>query len=101
MERDSILTGLVLAMIVPVLGYMLVSGIFDLLTHFGLMDYVSSTGSSKRQRTLALLGICCTLIPFQWAQRNKYINTMRGIIFPTLIYVGAWIYFYKDSLFVF
>lgn len=99
MEKNSIFTGIILAMITPVIGYLVIEALFNLLTSLNLMEYVSSSGNSKRQRTLALLGICCILIPFQWAKRNYHNDTMRGIVFPTLIYVGAWLYFYKDALF--
>lgn len=99
MEKNSLFTGLILGAITPVLGYLFVELIFSILTHFELMDYVSSSGLSKRQRTLALLGICCSLIPFHIAKKNYWNDTMRGVVFPTLFYVAAWIWYYKDSLF--
>lgn len=101
MEKDSVFTGIIIGMLTPVIGYFVVESIFALLTHFELMEYVSSSGSSKRQRTLALLGICCSLIPFHIAKRNYWNQTLRGIVFPTLIYVVAWIYYFKDVLFTF
>ena len=99
MDKNSIFTGLVLGAIVPVLGYIAVEFIFGILTQMGLMDYVSSSGSTRRMRTLFLIGICCNLIPFNVARRNKWDNTMRGIVFPTLLYVGFWIYKYSAVLF--
>jgi len=99
MDKDSIFTGLVIGAIVPVLGYIAVEFIFGLLTQMGLMEYVSSTGSSRRMRTLALIGICCNLIPFNIARRQKLDDTMRGIVFPTLLYVGYWLYQYSGILF--
>ncbi len=98
-DKNSIFTGLVLGAIVPVLGYIVVEFIFGLLTQMGLMEYVSSSGSSRRMRTLALIGICCNLIPFNIARKYKWDNTMRGIVFPTLLYVGFWLYQYSSLLF--
>lgn len=101
MDKDNFFTGLVVGAITPVLGFLLVEFIFDLLTQAGLMEFVSSGGSSKRQRTLALLGICATLIPMHICKNNKWNETMRGMIFPIMLYMGAWIYYFKDSLFTF
>lgn len=98
-EKNSFFTGLVLGAIVPVLGYVVVEFIFGLLTQMGLMEYVSGSGSSRRMRTLALIGICCNLIPFNICRKYRWDNTMRGIVFPTLLYVGFWLYQYSAVLF--
>jgi hypothetical protein len=99
LERNSIVTGLVLGCIVPVLGFLVVQFIFDTLTQFGLMEAVTASSESRRMRTLALLGICCNLIPFNICKNRKWDQTMRGIVFPTLIYVGAWIFRFYSELF--
>lgn len=98
-DKNSVFTGLVIGAIVPVLGYIVVEFIFGLLTQMGLMEYVSSTGASQRMRTLALLGICCNLIPLHISRKNKWDDTMRGIVFPTLLYVGFWLYQYGRIFF--
>ena len=99
LELDSVVAGLVIGLITPILGYGIVSYIFDMLTSAGLMDYVSTSGNVKREKTLWLLGICFNLIPFNVFKSKKYDNTMRGIVFPTLCYVGYWIYTYAWMLF--
>jgi hypothetical protein len=91
-EKDSLLLGLVLGVIVPVLGFVAIEFIFNTLTSMGLMDEVSASTGGSRFRTLIVLAICCNLIPFNIAKNRKWDQTMRGIVFPTLIYVGAWIY---------
>lgn len=99
MEKDSILTGLVLGAIIPVLGYMVIDQVFEWVTNLGWMDVTSGGGISKRERTLGLLAICCNLIPFQISLKYRYDETMRGVIFPTMIYVGAWLYVNANLLF--
>ena len=98
-EKNSVFTGLIVGAIVPVLGYMLVEFIFGLLTQAGLMEYVSGGGVSRRMRTLALLGICTNLIPFNICRNKKWDDTMRGIVFPTLLYVGFWVWQFGRILF--
>lgn len=99
MDKDSLLTGFVLGAIIPVIGYMAVEGIFDLLTHFHLMDHTSGGAIGRRGRTIALFAICCNLIPFNYARRNYLDFTMRGIVFPTLFYVGLWLYKFSHIVF--
>ena len=98
-DKNSLFTGLVIGAIVPVLGYIVVEFIFGLLSQIGLMEYVTGTGSSRRMRTLALLGICSNLIPLSICKKYKWDNTMRGIVFPTLLYVAFWLYQYGGMLF--
>ncbi len=98
-EKTSIIFGLVLGCIVPVLGFVLIEYIFNTMTQFGLMEEVTSSTSGRRFRTLCLIAICCSLIPFNIAKNKKWDQTMRGIIFPTLIYVGAWVFRFYGELF--
>jgi riboflavin transporter FmnP len=98
-EKNSIIIGVVLGCIVPVIGFTVVEFLFNMLTHYGLMEEVSTSSMDRRFRTLALIGICFSLIPFNIAKNRRWDQTMRGIIFPTLIYVGAWIYRFYGELF--
>jgi len=98
MQKDSILTGFVLGAIVPVLGYIVIEFLFNLLTQWGLMEEVSLSSAGKRFRTTLLLAICCNLIPFQIAKNYRWDDTLRGIVFPTLIYVGFWVFTFSRNL---
>ncbi len=99
MERDSLMTGFVVGCIVPVLGYMIFNGVFDMLTQAGFMEEVSIGSASQRLRTLSLLGICSNLLPFNYFKNQRADNSMRGIIFPTLIYIGFWLYTFQHVFF--
>ena len=98
LDKNSFFTGLIVGAIVPVLGYILVEFIFGLLTQMGIMEFMTGGGVSRRARTLALLGICCNLIPFTVCKKYRWDDTMRGIVFPTLLYVGFWLYQYGGML---
>lgn len=98
MEKNSIITGLVLGATVPVLGFMLIEQLFDIMAQYGLVANASGAGLNRRMRTILLLAICTILIPFNWAKRNYHTETMRGMIFPTIIYVGYWVYKFAHIL---
>ncbi len=98
-SRDSFGFGLLVGAIVPVLGYLLVGGVFELLGSMGIMDEVSGSISGRRERTVLLLAICCSLIPLNIFKRHRMDDSMRGIVLPTVFYVGAWIWLFKGALF--
>ncbi len=98
-EKNSIIFGILLGAVVPVLGFMFVELLFDVLTYFNLMEAVSPSSSNRRMRTLTLLALCFNLIPFNISKKYRWEETMRGMIIPTVIYAGAWIYMFREVLF--
>lgn len=98
-DKNSLLLGFTLGCIVPVLGFVAVEFLFQTFTEAGWIDAVSSESAGRRLRTIALIAICCNLIPLQIAKNQKWDDTMRGIVFPTLIYVVAWIWKFHNELF--
>lgn len=99
MDKDSRIFGFVIGCIVPVLAYVVLDQVFDLLTQSGVLANPSGEGINRRLRTVGLLAICANLIGFNWAKNQHYDRTMQGIVFPTIIYVAAWIYRYYNVLF--
>lgn len=99
MEKDSIITGLVVGALTPVLGFMALEQILQTLMSLGWLDIASGESVNSRQRTVALMALCCNLIPFHYFYKNYCDYSMRGIVFPTMIYVGAWLHKYALVLF--
>ena len=98
LKSNSIKIGIVVGLILPFVGFWLWKGIFELLTMANIMD---PTGFSEdwRQRTFALLAICMNIIPFQYHQKKRNDDTMRGLVFPTVLYVITWVIFFRESIF--
>ncbi len=97
-NRNNIITGLILGLLIPLTGYWLIKGGFELLTQIGAFD---PTGFSEswRARTISLLAICLNIIPFNLYRRRRFDESMRGLIFPTVLFVGIWVFWFKDFLF--
>ncbi len=98
-DKNSFVVGFALGCIVPVAGYTLVDFLFTSFTQAGWIDAVSPSSEGRRFRTIALIAICSNLIPFNIAKNQRWDDTMRGIVFPTLIYVAAWIWKFYGELF--
>ncbi len=91
--------GFVLGAIVPVLGYICMEQIVNFLGSHGILEDIAGEGLMRRFRTVGLIAICFNLIPFEYCRKFRLDDTMRGIVFPTIIYVGFWVYKYYNILF--
>jgi len=94
-ENNNMLIGFVIGAIVPVLGYIIVDGMFELLTQSGIMDEVSASTSGKRQRTLALIALCFNIISVQLFKKRKFNKIINGIVTATMIYAVFWVLVFK------
>jgi len=94
--KDSIPTGIILGIITPLAAWFIVKFGFDIL---GSLNSRSDFGSPPvwRPRTLALVSLCFNLIPFQIAKVKRYDKSLRGIVFPTIIYVAIWFLYFKGE----
>lgn len=97
-KYDKVIIGILVGILVPIIGQLLVSGVFEMLTENDLMDAAGS-GASRRERTIYLLAICCNIIPFNYFKNTRMDNAIRGVVFPTVIYIGLWIFRYYEILF--
>lgn len=98
-DKNHIVLGLILGFCAPVVGYALTMMFFEGLTSMGVMDEVTGSSMAQRVRTMTLIGICANIIPFEIYRKKRFENTMRGLVFPTIIYVTIWVFMYKDVLF--
>lgn len=97
-KLDNIFIGIAIGAIVPVLGYLLIDGLFDMAINSGVIPS-NGSGTIRRQRTFTLIALCFNLIPFTNFKNKRYDQAMRGVVFPTMIYVIFWLFKYSSSLF--
>ncbi len=88
-RQNSLLIGFAIGVTVPVLGYILLESLFGAL---GSLGVTTPSGDPIRfkERTMALLAICCNLLPF-WRFNTRFTEaTMRGILVATAVCVIGW-----------
>ena len=93
-KKNSLIFGLMAGFLLPIIGYGLLKGMFWILSRLVNSDY-----GDWRERTITLLAICFTLIAFNYFKNHKLEDSMRGVIIPTVIYGGLWVYFFRDFIF--
>ena len=95
---DQLWIGLIIGAVIPFIGLGILLTIYEWLENAGLATPIGLS-NQFRLRTLSILAMAMNLIPFTIYNRQYYIQTMRGIIFPTLIYVAAWVWYFNGELF--
>jgi hypothetical protein len=91
MIKDKFYVGLIIGILLPF-------ATFGLLFLFN-MAFKGSEGVSFsfKSSTIALFAICINLIPTIFANRLRYENFIRGIMFPTVLGSFVW-FFYFDPM---
>ncbi|HQW11989.1 MAG TPA: hypothetical protein PK076_08940 [Saprospiraceae bacterium] len=96
--RDSLTLGIVTGVIFPVVGYGLLLLIKESLIKGGVLPPIYDTMTSIT-RTIGVLAICFNLILIQVFNARRYDKSIRGLVFPTLLFVLIWFYMYGSHLF--
>ncbi len=96
-RHNSLLIGFAIGVTVPVLGYILLDSLFGALETVGV---TTPSGEQIRfkDRTMALLAICCNLLPF-WRFNTRFTEaTMRGVLVATAVCVIGWFLTYGSAV---
>lgn len=96
---NTIVVGIAIGACFPVIAYVFIESLFGLLSSTGVIDEVSSSSITKRQRSLLLFSICAIIVPTQILKNKRWDHALRGLMLPMFIYVIAWIYYYYPTLF--
>lgn len=98
-ENNNILMGILIGVTVPLLGYIVIEMLFDILTDQGIMDEVTQGSSAKRQRTMALIALCFNIIPLQIIKSRIFGSIIKGIVIITMVYAALWFIYFGSSLY--
>ncbi len=90
-KRDSVWTGLVIGILLPVVVYSVLYVLYSFLDAAGIF---SDTGFAEdfRTRTLGLISICSNLILMQSFRKSYRNETIRGILMASMVLVVIWFF---------
>jgi len=94
-KKNSLLTGLLAGLLVPVLGYFLIFGLLQGLT---ILRDSAVISENFRERTLFLVSICFNLIPLQVFQIRRWPESVRGVVLVTGLYALTWFILFGRQL---
>jgi hypothetical protein len=89
MNLNNIFAGIVIGAVVPFVGYAILLEANDYIraAHIAIGSTVFDGFS---ERLLMALSICLNLLPFHYFRKVRYDDALRGIVFPTLLFVLGW-----------
>lgn len=96
-KYDRLWVGILSGFVLPTIWYFLMLAIYDSLEQAGVIPEMSMTGDF-RQRTSALVAICFNIILLQIFRVRYMYRAMQGVVFPTVVLVGVWLYFFAASV---
>lgn len=96
-NRNEIWAGLVFALLLPTLGFLMLYNLFGLLEMGGA---ASGEGFSTnfRERTLSIVAIALNLIPLNIYRRRRWDLAMRGVVIATALLAFGWLFWFGRLL---
>ena len=98
-DRNTFLFGAGIGLLSPLVGGLLVAGVFMLMVSGGHMDAADMGLHSKRMRTIILIAICTNVLWIRHFNRAFKERTLRGVISATMLYSMIWFAFYFSALY--
>lgn len=92
-KRNSIPVGLAIGFLIPFVVFGLLMLLYNQLETMGI---VSDEGFSPmfRERTSGIIAICFNLIPMNAFYKRRAVNSMRGVVLSTVVYVIIWVVYF-------
>ncbi len=96
-HRNEIWAGLIFALLLPTLSFLLLYNLFDLLERAGA---ASGEGFSAtfRERTLSLVALTLNLVPLHLYRRRRWDLAMRGVVIATGVLAIGWVLWFGRLL---
>ncbi len=98
LNNNTFLTGFLTATALPFVIYTLLTVIFNSLE---AAEMASTDGFSPmfRERTTGIVAIGANAILMNYFNKRRHTESVRGVVLPTFIFIGIWIYYFKDIVF--
>lgn len=89
-EKNSLPLGILVGLLLPVLGFAVFYGIFELLDS---ANAVSDVGFRPkfRERTSGIIAIALNVLPLNFYSKRKYHDSVRGVVVLTAAWVIVWL----------
>ncbi len=98
LDRNQLWIGLLIGLLLPFVGYAVLMMLYEQLEALGWIQ-PGGLSTDFRHRTTAIVAICLNLWPLNFYQKKRFVNSMRGVVLATSVYVAAWIIYYFGYIF--
>ncbi|MEN0005533.1 MAG: hypothetical protein AAF798_15390 [Bacteroidota bacterium] len=97
-NRNAIWMGLLLGFALPIIVYAILLTIYDQLEAIEFLTDDTGFSPTFRNRTSMAAALCINLIPLNYYQKRRYVNSMRGLVMATGVFIIAWLYNYGQYI---
>ncbi|MCB0518951.1 MAG: hypothetical protein H6577_19420 [Lewinellaceae bacterium] len=89
LEKNSLPLGLFLGILLPIVGFAVLYGLYETLDSLG---WVSDVGFRPkfRERTIGILAIALNVFLLNYYQKLRFTQSIRGIVVMTILWVVLW-----------
>lgn len=91
--------GMILGLVAIIVGFGVISLLFEFLVNVGIMDEAGGSSQSKRIRTVWLLAICVNIVIIQFFNKRAFHRTQRGVAIVSVLAAFTWVFYYMNTLF--
>jgi len=91
-NNDSFLVGLIVGLIVPAAGYYLIT-----LANPWVTDLINRPFAFQ-DRTVAIMAICCNMLPMGFFRRGAWHESVRGLLTVTMGLAVVWFLIYGRAI---
>ncbi|MEO1434277.1 MAG: hypothetical protein AAFV80_01990 [Bacteroidota bacterium] len=98
MKKDELITGLIVALVIPFVSLALLMELNDLLIRMEIEIRPGNYFTGLSLRFMSLVALCLNIFPFRYYSKRRYDQSMRGMIFPTIGFAIAWLVIFGKSL---
>lgn len=96
-DKNTIPAGLILGILVPLICFPLLYGIFTGMEHMNFMDDTGFRANFKL-RTSSLVAIGCNAFLLNKFDKRKATQSMRGVVLPTVVFVAIWVIIFGKTI---
>ncbi|MCR9289459.1 MAG: hypothetical protein NXI23_18965 [Bacteroidetes bacterium] len=96
-DKNTIPNGLIIGILVPLIGFPLMYGLFTGLESIGIMDDAGFRPQFKI-RTTAIIAIAINAYILNKFQAKRATDSMRGVTIATFIYVIVWMAVFAKTI---
>lgn len=96
-NKDSIIQGILVGLILPLIGYGILTGVNHLVHTFpSILN--TKAGFMFSLKLIMIISICFNGIAGQYFLNRKLDQSIRGLVFPTFALLAVWAYMFLPDV---
>lgn len=93
MNKNTLGFGVILALVVPIIGFIIWMLINLILASTDVTDKNGDVFQFS-YKTMVLVAVCCNLIPFHLSKNKRWDNMLRGVGLVTISLMFGWAFYF-------